>query len=608
MTPMTPVREAFVLPGIFLTVALLGGLRIARIEENGDAVRLVAPSLMAVVLAMLLVGCLVRARALAPERLMNNSRTGLENVSGLVVLLTLFVASAQIFNLVTPDTGFLFLLFSVFFFAQLLTTLAAVRERSPLLQALAVLLGSAFLIRFVGLEALYAGDGGMLKRVLTAMMEGVTLGAIEYQAHAAITGYAAFFTVVLFLVGLILLPGGMAGASGLPMLGDRGRELLPPPPPTTVMMLLLLSAAQMACSGPAQAVDAAVSPSAAAARNQALASARVWEQPRVPVSEAQLDENPPGGWRPADELNCKFVFEAVGGTTPKFNCALPDGEIVKVKYGRTNDEAYTEVAASRLVSALGFGSDRMFVVRQVRCSGCPAYPFAALQCLRQTNLSACEMAGLFFRDTSIFSHVVVERKMPGVPIETYDGQGWAWFELGVIDPVHGGSPREDVDALRLLAVILAHWDNKAANQRLVCLPGGEQPDGSCTRPFALMQDLGATFGPTKLDLHNWRRVRVWADAAACTVSMRALPYAGATFPDHAISEGGRQKLLSLLEQLSDAQLEELFTASRMTDFDALTVESRNPRAWVRAFRDKVQQVRNGGPCPVVSAGRPSTEQ
>ena len=52
-----------------------------------------------------------------------------------------------------------------------------------------------------------------------------------------------------------------------------------------------------------------------------------------------------------------------------------------------------------------------------------------------------------------------------------------------------------MDALRLLAVVISHWDNKPENQRITCLPGGDQPDGGCTTPLALIQDLGATFGP-----------------------------------------------------------------------------------------------------------------
>jgi hypothetical protein len=212
---MSAAREAFLLPALFLTVAWLGGFRMAA------EVRLVPPPLIALALAMLLLGCLARAGVLQPERLMNGRRTALENLSGLVVLLSLFAACAQVFNLVTPETGLLHLLFSLFFFVQLLTTLAAVRSRVLMLRGLAVLLGSAFLIRFVALEALYSTDGGTLQRLLTVLMEGVTLGALEYAPNAPATGYVAFLVLALFMTGLILLaPDG----------GSRGLPELPEPP------------------------------------------------------------------------------------------------------------------------------------------------------------------------------------------------------------------------------------------------------------------------------------------------------------------------------------------------------------------------------------------
>jgi hypothetical protein len=196
---MTVAREAVLLPAIFLTVGWLGGFRMA------ETVRLVPPPLVTLALAMLLVGCLARAGVLQPERLMNSRRTALENLSGLVVLLSLFAACAQVFNLVTPETGLLHVLFSLFFLVQLLTTLAAVRSRVLMLRGLAVLLGSAFLIRFVALEALYSTDGGTLQRVLTVLMEGFTLGALEYAPNAPVTGYVAFVVLSLFMAGLILL-------------------------------------------------------------------------------------------------------------------------------------------------------------------------------------------------------------------------------------------------------------------------------------------------------------------------------------------------------------------------------------------------------------------
>src|SRR4029453_17453527 len=109
-TEMTPFREAFVLPLLFLTVVLLGGLRL------GADVRLVPPPLVSLVLSVILIGSLVRAPVVVPQRLMSQGRTPVENVCGLVLLLTLFGASAQVLSLVTPESGLLHLLVSIFFF------------------------------------------------------------------------------------------------------------------------------------------------------------------------------------------------------------------------------------------------------------------------------------------------------------------------------------------------------------------------------------------------------------------------------------------------------------------------------------------------------------
>src|SRR5206468_1940108 len=102
----------------------------------------------------------------------------------------------------------------------------------------------------------------------------------------------------------------------------------------------------------------------------------------------------------------------------------------------------------------------------------------------------------------------------------------------------------------LFAVVLAHWDNKGSNQRLICPTGRELADGRCGAPIAMIQDLGSTFGPMRVDLPSWRATPVWRDRAACTISMSTLPYAGGTFPDQQVSEAGRVMIAGLLEQLS----------------------------------------------------------
>jgi hypothetical protein len=205
---MTPLREAFVLPCLFLTVALLGGLRL------GADVRLVPPPLIALVLAVLLLGSIIRSGVFVVERFLNQNRTGIENASGAAVLLALVAASAQMFNLLTPESGLLHVLVSVFFLVQLLTTLTAVRDRLAMIRSLVVLLGCAFFLRFIALESLYAPGRGVMKRLMTALMEGITLGALDYAPAGSATGYVAFLTLSLYLIGLALLPGGHRAISG----------------------------------------------------------------------------------------------------------------------------------------------------------------------------------------------------------------------------------------------------------------------------------------------------------------------------------------------------------------------------------------------------------
>jgi hypothetical protein len=112
----------------------------------------------------------------------------------------------------------------------------------------------------------------------------------------------------------------------------------------------------------------------------------------------------------------------------------------------------------------------------------------------------------------------------------------------------------------------------------------------------MIQDLGATFGPDRVDLQNWRNTPVWRDRATCTVSMQSLPYGGATFVDRRISEEGRTLLAGLLEQLSDRQLADLFTAARFADLEGISADARDPRAWARVFQEKITAVKEGGPC------------
>ena len=342
--------------------------------------------------------------------------------------------------------------------------------------------------------------------------------------------------------------------------------------------------------GTASAASATSPERARALRDDALVRAKVWRAPELPIGEADLREGPaaPDGFRSTDEVSCTFVPRSSGGRTPKFHCVTASGDTLKLKYGRANRERQAEVAGTRLAAALGFGADRMYVLRRVRCQGCPPYPFPWLSWL--DSLLADE------RRLTDFDHPVVERAFAGREIRAGDVSGWTWDELDRVDAARGGATRAELDALRLLAAFLAHWDSKAENQRLVCRPGGEAKDGSCAQPFALIADFGATFGPYRADLQGWTSHPVWHDAVSCLVSMRDMPYKGATFSDRRISEGGRRLLVGLLAQLRPAQVRDLFAGARF-DETGPGATGGDVAAWVRAFEDRARQIADRGPCP-----------
>lgn len=336
-------------------------------------------------------------------------------------------------------------------------------------------------------------------------------------------------------------------------------------------------------------------------RAEALRRARVWSEPAVPISRADLRANPPGpdGFRPSDQVACRFWLTDSKGLSSKFQCILPDGDEIKVKYGRNNAEVFAEVAASRLLSALGFGADRMYVVAKVRCSGCPPFPYPRFRWL-----------DALFEDKSRirdFDWVAIERPAQGRPIEGESRVGWEWPELDRIDPSVGGASRPQVEALRLMAMFLNHWDAKAENHKLLCLADGETSDAvpDCGRPLAYLHDVGKTFGPKGVDLESWSSSPIWKDPTTCRVSMESLPYQGASFGEATLSEEGRLFLAQRLGQLSEAQISDLFAGARFPEFRRGGVASHPLDAWVAAFLRRVREIADRPPClPETTASLP----
>jgi hypothetical protein len=194
------LREAVILPALFLTVVLLGSVRIA------EATSLVPPSVFALVLGLLVIQVIVQSGTLAPQRLLAATRSPLANVNGLIVLLALWLAAAQIIAVLMPESGLPRITFGVFLLILLLNTATAAPDRTRLLRSLSVTFGALFLLKFVMLRELSTPGTGALKRVLQVLLEGITLGVLLQPPSHAAAGYVALLCLVIFLVSLFLLP------------------------------------------------------------------------------------------------------------------------------------------------------------------------------------------------------------------------------------------------------------------------------------------------------------------------------------------------------------------------------------------------------------------
>ena len=332
-------------------------------------------------------------------------------------------------------------------------------------------------------------------------------------------------------------------------------------------------------------------------RATVIARAQVWEATDIPSKDLRAGPAGEKAFQFLETVTCKYDHKKLPGKTPKFACiAEPDDEL-KVKYGGTNGEVYAEVAATRLMWALGFGADGQYPVKVV-CRGCPPEISGIIRSPQET----------------IVDPAIIERKMHGAPFEPDDT--WGWEELDRVDERAGGAPLAHRDALKLLAVFLQSSDNKAEQQRLICrdqpkeknkgkTEGHEQMP--CEHPFMYMHDVGLTFGRANklnqghvgaMNLVEWSSTAIWKKTSGCVGNLpKSLT---GTLSDPTISEQGRQFLADLLTQLTDEQLRGMFEAARVN------LRPRHPAhpssgfptvdEWVAAFKAKREQIVNRS-CP-----------
>ena len=198
------VLQYLFLPFLFLTVALLGGLRLS--SEN-NAFIFWRPALFCLIAAAILLVLFARAGLIRLEGWFSERFSPLENAANAAVLVSLFAASTQIFNALLPEQGLPFWVFAFCFFWTLWNNLFADFETKKLLRSLGALFGLAFVVKYLILANFAAPAGESFWQSLwqNPGKEAVTW-LLDLPRFAAGTGYIQFFTVVFYLLGLYLLP------------------------------------------------------------------------------------------------------------------------------------------------------------------------------------------------------------------------------------------------------------------------------------------------------------------------------------------------------------------------------------------------------------------
>ena len=233
-----------------------------------------------------------------------------------------------------------------------------------------------------------------------------------------------------------------------------------------------------------------------------------------------------------------FIKEETGGHSKKFRIKDGDGNVWVAK---VSDEAQSETAAVRLLSAIGYVTEVNYLVPRLNIPG-----------------------------KGVFTNVRLEAR----PQDVKRGKEWKW----------GSTPFEgtpQMKGLMLMMAIINNWDMKSANNVLI-------EDGASEK--YVISDLGVSFGKTgsnPLPLF-WRIGRTRNDPEGYSktrlVSGTSREHVKVVFNGknrsrmHDFTHQDAAWLAGLLKQLSDKQIRDMFRAANYSNADvALLTRSLKTR-------------------------------
>ncbi len=192
------------LPVIFLTVTLLGGLRISGLD--GSLIFL-KPALLCLIFASILLALFFRGGMIDLKGWIDESLPATKNIANGAILLALFAASTQLFNSLLPEQGLPFWVVAFCFFWTLWNNLFADLGPVKLLRSLGALFGFAFVAKYLVLANLTAPAGqSWLRAMIENPAQQTFTWLLDLPQFGAATGYLQFFAIMFYLLGLYLMP------------------------------------------------------------------------------------------------------------------------------------------------------------------------------------------------------------------------------------------------------------------------------------------------------------------------------------------------------------------------------------------------------------------
>lgn len=201
--PKTKNRYVF-LPFIFLTVALLGGLRL---NAGTNDFLFLKPALICLIFAATLLILFFRARLITVEGWISEDFPALRNAANAAILVSLFAASVQIFNSLLPERGLPFWIVGFCFLWTLWNNLFAEFDVKKLIKSLSAMFAFAFVVKYLILANLTAPPSeSWLAGLWKNPAQEAFTWALDLPRFSAGTGYIQFFAVAFYLIGLFLMP------------------------------------------------------------------------------------------------------------------------------------------------------------------------------------------------------------------------------------------------------------------------------------------------------------------------------------------------------------------------------------------------------------------